>query len=163
MVVIPCVVSLTVFLQTVRDLEQFPRQLSHHRAKWPQAEEKLNVEPEVFSALNPKPSQTIQPNSIPNTLFAPTFPSPEISFLTWGSGCSQYGEAQCKSERKSVTQKGGGASPAGLAAERVKSLLFTEWAIMGVWSGEKQWRAPRERENPLWIPSAEHKRADCKV
>lgn len=114
MVVIPCVVSLGVFLQTVRDLESFPRQLSHHRAEWPQAEENLNVEPEVFFTLKPKPSQTIHPNSIPNTLFAPTF----LSFLSRDSGCSQYGEVQGKSERKMfVTQKGGGASPPRLAVE----------------------------------------------
>lgn len=115
----------------------------------------------MFFTFKPKPSQTIQPNSIPNTLFAPTFPSPEISFPTWDSGCSQGRVVPCKSEQKSVTQNGGGASAPGLEVERVKSLLFT---LVGQ-NGSVVWRktvASSERENPLWISSAEHKRADCR-
>lgn len=60
-----------------------------------------------------------------------------------------------------MTRKGGGASPPGRAGERVKSLLF---ARVGQ-NGSVVWRkrvASSERENPVWISSAERKRADCK-
>lgn len=60
-----------------------------------------------------------------------------------------------------MTRKGGGASPPGRAGERVKALLFTRVGQ----NGSVVWRkrvASSERENPVWISSAERKRADCK-
>lgn len=79
----------------------------------------------MFSTFKPEPSQTIQTNSIPNALFAPTFPSPEISFLSRDSGCSQNGEVECKFEQKTGERRRILSPGLAEGRERVKFLLFT--------------------------------------
>ena len=116
----------------------------------------------VFT-FKPKPSQAIEPNSIPNTLFAPTFCLLRSHFPHAAQDALKMGRFNVSLKKRVWPRKVEEPLPQDLRPWRAPGLF--SWPLlarMEVLSGGEGWRAQREQPGSLYgFLRAERKHVDC--